>query len=77
LIYRHTLRRRNCMRISGNKLRQLREKRLLSLRELAARADLTPATIHHIECGKTKLPRGRTVRQLAEALDVPPARLRN
>jgi transcriptional regulator with XRE-family HTH domain len=62
------------MEIDVNKLKELREKRALSMRELAERAGLRHNTIYRIEHGqKNVMP--RTVRKLAAALDVEPAKL--
>ena len=56
-------------------LAQLRRERLLSLRDLAGRAGVDPKTAHQVERGK-RTPRPRTMRKLAEALGVEPARVR-
>ena len=50
-------------------LRELRIRRLLSLRELATRADVAQRTIVEAESGR-QVPQPRTMRKLAEALDV-------
>ncbi|MDP9363200.1 MAG: helix-turn-helix domain-containing protein [Chloroflexota bacterium] len=52
-------------------LRRVRERALLTQRELAARAGLTQATVHRIESGATRA-RISTVRRLAGALRVDP-----
>jgi transcriptional regulator with XRE-family HTH domain len=52
------------------RLRQLRESRLLSQRELAARAGVSLRTIVAIEAGRRR-PHPATLRKLAEALAVP------
>lgn len=52
-------------------LRATRLRRLLTQRELAARAGLTAASVNRIETGTTKA-RISTVRRLAQALDVGP-----
>lgn len=52
-------------------LRELRAERLLSVRELARRADVAPSTIFLIETGRT-IPRHRVVRQIAQVLHVEP-----
>ena len=62
-------------RISGDSLRRVRDKRLLSQRELADKAGLSPTTILKLETGKVDDPHPRTVRKLAEALDVDPGEL--
>jgi DNA-binding XRE family transcriptional regulator len=51
------------------RLREVRERKLLTQVELAKRANLTQTTISAIEVGKHE-PRISTVRQLAAALDV-------
>ncbi len=55
-------------------LRRLRELRALSQRELAAKAGLSPTTVYRIETGQHK-PIPRTLRKLAEALEVRPEEL--
>lgn len=62
-------------RISGEKLREVRDRRLLSQRELAERAGLSPTTILKLEAGRVEEPHPRTVRKLTEALGVDPAEL--
>ena len=62
-------------RISGEKLRRVRDERLLSQRELAEKAGLSPTTILKLEDGRVEDPHPRTVRKLAEALEVDPAEL--
>ncbi len=62
-------------RISGDRLRRVRDKRLLSQRELAERADLSPTTILKLESGRIDEPHPRTIRKLADALEVDPAEL--
>lgn len=51
------------------KLRELRQRRVMSQRDLAQRAGVAVNTIIHLESGGTA--RYVTVRKLAEALDVP------
>ncbi len=58
----------------GDRIRRLREQRLLTQRELAERAGIGPVTLHRIESGKV-VPRLRTLRRLAEALGIPPEAL--
>jgi len=53
----------------GIRLRALREKKGMSLRELADKAGVTFATINRIELGKTS-PRFETLEKLAKALGV-------
>ena len=62
-------------RISGDRLRKVRNKRLLSQRELAERAGLSPTTILKLESGRVDEPHPRTIRKLADALEVDPAEL--
>jgi len=50
-------------------LKKLREKRALSLTDLAEKSGVNRITIHRIETGKQK-PMPRTIRKLAEALQV-------
>ena len=62
-------------RISGKKLKEVRDRRLLSQRELAEKAGLSPTTILKLEDDRVKEPHPRTIRKLAEALGVDPAEL--
>jgi transcriptional regulator with XRE-family HTH domain len=62
-------------RISGEKLRAVRDRRLLSQRELAEKSGLSPTTILKLEGDRVSDPHPRTVRKLAEALEVDPAEL--
>jgi transcriptional regulator with XRE-family HTH domain len=62
-------------RISGDRLRKVRDRRLLSQRELAERAGLSPTTILKLESGRVDEPHPRTIRKLADALEVDPAEL--
>ncbi len=57
-----------------SQLRELRERRLLTQRELAAKAGLTDVAISRLETGKTR-PRFSTIKKLAAALGVTPAAL--
>ena len=52
-------------------LQEARTRRLLSVRKLAARAGVAPATVYHIEHGKTA-PSFRAIRDISAALDVDP-----
>ena len=56
-------------RVELPNLRRVRERALLTQRELAAKADLTQATVQRIESGATRA-RISTVRRLAEVLQV-------
>ena len=53
-------------------LRELRERKLLTQKELAEKAHLSPGTIYKIESGKTGRPRFSVLRKLGEALQVDP-----
>ena len=55
-------------------LRRVRERRLLTQAELAARTGLQRVTINRLETGATRA-RISTVRRLAAALEVDPAEL--
>ncbi|MFK4102896.1 helix-turn-helix domain-containing protein [Streptomyces sp. NPDC019531] len=57
----------------GGYVKQLRQERQLSIRELAARIGLDSGALTRIEHGKVATPRPGTLRGLATALDVPPA----
>ncbi len=61
--------------MSGN-LKRLREQQALSLTDLAQKSGVNRITIHRIENGKQK-PMPRTVRKLAEALQVSVEELRD
>jgi transcriptional regulator with XRE-family HTH domain len=61
-------------RIDGEKLRELREGKFLSHRELATRAGVSPTTVLNLEAGKGE-PQRRTIRKLAQALGVNPTEL--
>ena len=52
-------------------LRRVRAERLMSMRELAARAGVAPSTVYLIEAGRTT-PRPQVIRRLALALLVEP-----
>jgi transcriptional regulator with XRE-family HTH domain len=52
-------------------LRTIRRNQLLSQRDLARKANVTPSTIYLIESGKTR-PRLKVMRQICEALEVDP-----
>jgi transcriptional regulator with XRE-family HTH domain len=59
------------MPFDGIKLRELRPRRALTLRELGELSGVAYDTIHGIETGK-QAPRPSTVRKLANALGVTP-----
>jgi len=64
----------NALEDFGKHLQQLRTDRNLSLRELAAIADVEYALIHRVEKGKVN-PKLTTILTLAKALDVHPKEL--
>ena len=53
------------------RLVELRTKRLLSIRALAQKAEVSQRTVHTVERGLTK-PTLETVRKLSEALEIDP-----
>jgi transcriptional regulator with XRE-family HTH domain len=55
----------------GKRIRDLREERGLTQRELARRAGLTPSGVGFIEHGQTRNPSAETVVAIARALGVP------
>jgi transcriptional regulator with XRE-family HTH domain len=61
-------------RVDGEKLRQLREAQFLSHRDLAREANVSPTTVLNLEAGRVEAQR-RTIRKLAQALEVDPAEL--
>jgi transcriptional regulator with XRE-family HTH domain len=58
----------------GKRLKELRAERLMSQRDLASKASLSPATIAKIETNKVE-PNFGTLRKLTKALDVEPTEL--
>ena len=58
----------------GDRLRDLRKRALLTQRELAAESGVGVTTIIRIERNQVE-PHGRTIRRLAEALEVAPEEL--
>jgi transcriptional regulator with XRE-family HTH domain len=58
----------------GRNLKAARVRRLLTQEELAKKAGVSPSTIVNIERDQT-VPHFRTIRKLAEALDVDPTSL--
>ena len=60
--------------VDGQRLRELRVQRALSLRALGERSGVTFATINNLE-NETRPARLATIRKLAEALDVEPKEL--
>lgn len=58
--------------LSQVKLRDARAMRLLSMKDLADRADVSKAAIFKIEAGKVERPRPKLVRAVCAALDMKP-----
>jgi transcriptional regulator with XRE-family HTH domain len=58
----------------GEKLREVRTRRLLTQEELAQKAGVSQSTIANIERDNAE-PQFRTIRKLAKALDVDPTEL--
>jgi transcriptional regulator with XRE-family HTH domain len=58
----------------GDRLRDLRKRRLLTQEQLAERSSVGIATIVRVERNQVE-PRGSTIRKLAEALSVDPEEL--
>jgi len=54
----------------GQRLRDLRERRVLTLEELGKKAGVHYTSIARIETGKAERPHPRTIRKLAAALGV-------
>jgi transcriptional regulator with XRE-family HTH domain len=62
------------MEVNVERLKELREERALSMRELASRSGVAHQTIYRLEHGQHNA-HPRTVRHLAEALGVEPREL--
>ena len=58
----------------NGQLRRLRERKALSMKQLAELAGINESTVFRVESGRTKAQPG-TIRKLAKALDVPPEHL--
>ena len=58
----------------GHKVREIRTRRLLTQEELAEKAGVSSSTVANIETDNRE-PHFRTIRKLAEALDVDPTTL--
>lgn len=54
------------------RLKELREHKLLTQKELAERVGVSPGAIYKIESGKTGRPRFPVLRKLAEVLEIDP-----
>ncbi len=63
---------RECRVVKIPRLREFRERSLLTQAELAERSGLSEATINRVEKGRHE-PRISTARKLAAALGIPPA----
>lgn len=60
------------LKISGQRLRALRERKLMSPPELAAKAGLHPETVHDIESDRRDTVHFGTIRKLAGAFSMSP-----
>ena len=58
----------------GEKLKEVRTRRLLTQEELAGKAGVSAATVVNVERNKQE-PHFRTIRKLAKALDIDPTEL--
>ena len=58
----------------GDKLKEIRTRRLLTQTELAEKSGVNPTTIVRVERNQAE-PHFRTIRKLAKALDVDPTEL--
>jgi transcriptional regulator with XRE-family HTH domain len=63
------------VKIDGEQVRGARERRFLSQRELAERAEINRNTVWRIEVSGLAEVHPRTIRKIAEALSVDPASL--
>ncbi len=63
------------VKIDGRKVRSAREKSFFSQRELAGKAGINHNTVWRIEGGGSVEVHPRTIRQIAEALEVDPTSL--
>lgn len=61
--------------VDGEKLRELREGRFFSHRELAKLAGISPTTVLTLETNPEVSAQRRTIRKLAQALEVEPSDL--
>lgn len=61
--------------VDADKLRRLREREMLSLRELADLSGVAHNTVWRIEAGRRQRTHPRTIRKLAAALSVEPTEL--
>jgi len=63
------------MEVNVEKLRELRRRRVLTLRELEAQSGVSYATVWRLESGGATDARPSTIRKLAKALGVEPEEL--
>lgn len=63
------------MKFNGQALLKARQAKGLSQEALGVAASLTGKTVHNLETGKADNPTLGTIRDLADALGVPPRRL--
>ncbi len=61
--------------VDGEKLRELREGKFFSHRELAKLAGISPTTVLNLETHPEVSAQRRTIRKLAQALEVSPSEL--
>lgn len=54
----------------GSKIEEIRIRNGLSANELAVKAGLSEFGLKSIECGRTKFPRPKTAKAIADALEV-------
>lgn len=59
-------------KLAGEKLRDLREKRTLSLFDVSVKCGVNPSTLSKIEGDKVKNVRFSTIRKVAHAFDMTP-----
>ena len=61
----------------GDKLLELRRKKLMSLTQVAELSGLSPSTIAKVEKGKTPWPREKTLAAISKAYEMSPEQLSN
>lgn len=69
--YRANVHKEASMRVLPDRVRELRQRRMLTQAELAEEAGITESTINRIEQGHAQAPRISTIRKIAKVLDVP------
>jgi transcriptional regulator with XRE-family HTH domain len=63
------------MEVNVPRLKELRQRQVLSLRELEERSGVSYATTWRLESGRARRAHPRTIRRLAHALGIDPAEL--